>query len=85
LCGELTPEAVGLDVVDEGPNTVDLDDRQPLAIARLELCVAGDVHLLELEAQLLAQRRQLRPRALAEVASLRVIEDDPRVRDRSRG
>jgi hypothetical protein len=45
---------------------------------RLELGVAADVDLLELESQLLAQRGHLRPRPLAEMAPLRVEEPDER-------
>ena len=83
--GDFATERVGLDVVHERPRAVDLHDRQPLAIARLELGVTADVDLLELEPELLAQRRHLSPRTLAEVAALRVVEDDARTRDRCRG
>jgi hypothetical protein len=85
LCGQLAPERVGLDVVDERPHAVDLDHGKPLPVARLELGVAPDVNLLQLEAELLAQGRDLRTRTLAEVASLRVVEDDARATDRCRG
>lgn len=78
MCDELAPERVGLNVVGEGANAVDLHHREPLAIARLELGVAADVDLLELESQLLAQRGHLRPRPLAEMAPLRVEDPDER-------
>jgi hypothetical protein len=79
LCGgQLPPERVRLDVVGESANAVDLDDGEPLAIARLELGVAADVDLLELESQLVAQRGHLRQRALAEMAALRVDDPDDR-------
>ena len=79
MCGgQLPPERVGLHVVREGANAVDLDHGKPFAVARLELGIAADVDLLELEAQLLAQRGHLRPRALAEVAALRVEDPDER-------
>src|SRR5947207_1765831 len=69
LCGgERAPEAVRLDVVDGRALAVDLHDREQLAVARLELVVAGDVHLAQVEVELLAQLRELRPRAVAEVA-----------------
>jgi hypothetical protein len=69
---------VGLDVVDEQPLPVELDDGQPLAVARLEIGVAVDRDLLELEAELGAQLGELRPRPLAERAALGVVEGDPR-------
>jgi hypothetical protein len=52
LCVDLAPESVRLDVVDEGPLAVDLDDRKPLAVASLELRVAVDPDLLQLEREL---------------------------------
>ena len=64
-------------VVREDPLAVDLDHRQPLAVARLQLRLTGDVDLLELEALLAAQLGQLRPRALAEMAVGSVVEGDP--------
>jgi hypothetical protein len=63
-------------VVRERTLAVDLDDRQPLAIARLERRLAADIDLLELEVVLGAQLRQRRPRPLAEVALRRVVERD---------
>ena len=69
-----------MDVVGEDALAVDLDDRQPFTVAALELGVAADVHRLELEAQLLLQRRQLPERPLAEVAARGVEDDDPRDR-----
>jgi hypothetical protein len=59
-------------VVDEGPLAVDLDDRDPLAIDGLERRIARDVHL--------GVGRSLGvqdvPRAIAQVAALRRVEDD---------
>ena len=78
MCRDFATECVGLDVVDEGPHAVDLHDGQPLAITPLELGVTANVHLLELEAELLAQYSHLGTRALAEVTSLRVVEPDER-------
>ena len=64
-------------VVREDPLAVDLDHGQPLAVAGLELGIAGDVDLLELEVLLAAQLGQLRSRALAEMAVGGVVEGDP--------
>jgi hypothetical protein len=76
LCGEATPEPLRLDVVDERANAVDLDDRDRLAVPGLELLVAPDVDLAEVEVDLGAQLGELRTRPLAEVAALRVEEND---------
>jgi hypothetical protein len=75
---QLAAEAVRVDVVHERALSVDLDHRQPLAVARLELGVAGDVHLGELEPELVAQRPDRLLRPLAQVAARRVIERDAR-------
>jgi hypothetical protein len=75
LCNR-TAEGIDLDVVREAPPAVDLDDRQPLAILGLELLVAGDVDLAELEAELVPEGSHLRQRPLAEVAALGVVDDD---------
>jgi hypothetical protein len=71
-------EAVRVDVVHEGALAVDLNDRQPLPIAGLEFGVARDVHLGELEAELVSQLADGRARPLAEVAALRVVQSDAR-------
>jgi hypothetical protein len=75
LCNRF-PQGLGLDVVREAAPAVDLDDRQPLPVLGLERRVAGDVHLAQLEAELVPERPHLRERALAQVAALRVINDD---------
>lgn len=80
LCAEPPPERVLLHEVRERPFAVDLDDRQPLAVARLEDGVAADVDRLELEAELRAEGGQLRERPLAEMAALGVVDDDFRDR-----
>jgi hypothetical protein len=77
LC-ELSPQRIGLDEVREGALAVDLDDGQPLAVARLQLGVAADVDLLELELELLSRRLDDTPRRGAEMAALGVVEDDAR-------
>jgi hypothetical protein len=73
---DLPPERRLVEVVDEGTLAVDLHHRQPLAVARLERGVAGDVDLVVGERQLDAQPRQLLARALAQVAAPRAVEDD---------
>jgi len=77
LCGDPTSEGRLVDVIDERAVAVDLDYRQLLAEAPLERRIAPDVDPHELE-------RDLRPHALehlapavAEVAALRVVQDDP--------
>jgi hypothetical protein len=70
-------------VVDERTRPVYLDDREPLAIALLELRDAADVDLLEGERYLLPRTEQLRPGAVAERAAGRVVEDDATDTDRA--
>jgi hypothetical protein len=65
-------------VVDERLLAVDLDHRQPLPVARLQLGVAGDVDLRELEVGVGADGDERLPRPLAEVAAGRVVENDLR-------
>jgi hypothetical protein len=65
-------------VVDEGPLAVDLDDRQPLAVAGLEFRVAADVDLFELELVLLPKPCERAQGTLAEVTAFGVVDDDPR-------
>jgi hypothetical protein len=76
LC-EPSPQRVGLHEVRECPLAVDLDDRQPLSVAALELGVAGDVDLLELERDLRSDRLEDAARCRAQVAVASVVEDDP--------
>ena len=76
LC-EPPAERFGVHVVGEDALAVDLDHGQPLAIARFELGLAGDVDLVELEVLFDAQLGQLRSRALAEMAVGGVVEGDP--------
>jgi hypothetical protein len=76
LCGNFAAKGARIHVVDEGALAVDLDDGQPFAIGRLELRIAADVDLLELEGNLDARLLDDRPGALAEVAPLRVVEGD---------
>ncbi len=76
LC-DLAAERIRLDEVREGPRTVDLDDREPLAVLALELRIPADVDLCELEAQLLSRRLHYAERGGAQMAAVRVVEDDP--------
>ena len=73
------PECIGLQEVGKTPAPVDLDDRNPLPVLRFERLVAADVHGAQLEAQLILKLAQLCERALAQVAALRVIDDDLRL------
>ena len=65
-------------MVDEGSLALDLDDRQPFAVPRLELRVAADVDLLQIERHLCAHLLDDRAGTLAEVAALRVVQRDGR-------
>jgi hypothetical protein len=75
---QLPAEGGRVDVVHERALAADLDDREPLPIAGLELRIARDVHLRQLERELVAQPGDDCARPLAEVASLGVVEDDLR-------
>jgi hypothetical protein len=77
LC-DLPPECLGIDVVHERPLAADLDDRQPLAVALLQLGHAGDLDLLELEPELRLERGQRLAGALAEVTAGGRVEPDQR-------
>jgi hypothetical protein len=67
-----------MDVVDEAPLAVDLDDRDPLAVGSLELGIAVDRDLSQDEAELVACRTDDAPGRLAEMAARRGVEDDLR-------
>jgi hypothetical protein len=70
------PERIGLDEVRERLRAVDLHDRKQGPVPALELGVAGDVHLLQLEGLLGAHGLEHPARGRAEVALRRVVEDD---------
>ena len=78
MCVQLAKERSPVEVVHEGPLAVDLDDRKPLAVPRLELRVAADVDRLELERALRPKLCERAQSTLAEVAVLGVVDDDPR-------
>jgi hypothetical protein len=65
-----------VDVVHETPPAVDLDDRDPLPVPGLELGVAVDRHLAQLEAELVPRRADDAAGGLAEMAARRGVEDD---------
>ena len=73
---EPAPHCIGWHEVDERLLAVDLDDREQLAVPSLELGVAVDQDLLELEAELVPERRDGLARTRAEVAPLRAVEPD---------
>jgi hypothetical protein len=75
LC-EPAAQCIGRHEVHERTLAVDLDDRKQLAVTRLELLVAVDQDLFELEAELVSERRDGVARTLAEVAPLRAVEPD---------
>ena len=70
------PERVGVDVVDEAPPPVDLNDGDPFAVGGLELGVAVDRNLPQLEPDLVLGRRHDAAGRLAEMAARRGVEDD---------
>jgi len=81
LCGfEAAAEGGLVHVVGERPLAVDLDDGDQLAVGDLELRVAVDGDLLELEPKLLAERPDLGQGTLAEVTLRCVIDGDSRDR-----
>ena len=71
---ELPPQRIGRYEVDERPLSVDLDDGNQLAKARLELGVPVDRHLLELEPELVAGGQDGLASALAEMTARRPVE-----------
>ena len=75
LCrGEPLPERLRLHVVGARALAVDLDHGQPLAVPGLEFGVAVDRHLVEIEAELVAEPAKPALRLLAEVAAVRLVE-----------
>jgi hypothetical protein len=69
-------QRVGVHVVDETALAVDLHHRDPLPVRRLELGVAVDRDLPQLEAELLPRRADDAAGGLAEMAARRGVEDD---------
>jgi hypothetical protein len=75
LCNR-PPQGVGVHVVDEAAAPVDLHDRDPLAVLRLELGIAVDPNLAQLEAELVVRSGDDALGRLAEMAARRGEEDD---------
>jgi hypothetical protein len=75
LCNR-SPECVRVHVVHEPPASVDLDDRDPFAVRRLELVVAVDRDLPQVEAELGPRRADDAARRLAEMAAGGRVEND---------
>jgi hypothetical protein len=63
-------------VIDESPPAVDLDDRDPLPVLRLEPGIAVDRDLPQLEAELVLRRGDDATGRLAEMAAGSRVEDD---------
>ncbi len=63
-------------MVHERPLTVDLDDRDVLAVARLELGIARDVDRRRAEAEPLGRGLEDRLGVVAQVAVGRAVDDD---------
>ena len=63
-----------MNVIHEAAFAVDLDDRNPLAVLRLERRVAVDRHLAQLEACLLLHPRHDAAGCLTEMAARRGVE-----------
>ena len=61
-------------MVREAAPAVDLDDRQPFAVLGLESGVSGDVHLEQVEPELVPELRDDAAGSLAQVAA-RGVED----------
>jgi hypothetical protein len=75
LCNRLA-QRVGVHVVDETAAAVDLHHRDPLAVRGLELGVAVDRDLAQLEAELVARSRDDAPGRRAEMAARRGEDND---------
>ena len=75
LCNRLT-KRVRVHVIDEAAPSVDLDDRNPLPVRRLELGIAVDGDLPQLEAELVVRGADDAARRRAEVAPGSRVEND---------
>ena len=81
MCNRAT-ECIGLQEVRKASPSIDFDDGNPLAIFGFQRVVAGDVDVSQLEAQFIPKFAQLLERALAQVTTLCVIDDDLRLTGR---
>jgi hypothetical protein len=75
LCNR-PPQRVGVHVIDKTALPVDLHDRDPLAVGGLELGVAVDCDLAQLEAEFLLRSLDDSLGGYAEVAARRSEEGD---------
>ena len=74
---ELASQRVGWNEVHERLRSVDLHDRDQLAVACLELRVSVDRDLLQLESQLVARSQNGLASPLAEMAPGGAVKPDP--------
>jgi hypothetical protein len=70
------PQLSLLDPVDRHTLAVDLDDRQPPPVFALELAIPGDVHFLDVEAQLGTKPLELDARELAQMTVAADVQPD---------
>jgi hypothetical protein len=75
LCNRST-QCIRVHVVREPTPPIDLHDRDPLPVRSLELVIAVDRDLPQLEAELVACSRDHPPSRLAEVTAGGGVEDD---------
>jgi hypothetical protein len=75
LCNRAA-ECFRVHVVREAPPSVDLDDRDPLAVLGLETGIAVDRDLLQLEAELFLRGADDAPSRRAQMAAGGRVEDD---------
>ena len=73
---QLSAQSVRRNEVDERLHAVDLDHRDQLAVARLELRIVVDSDLLELEPELVTQRDDGLASPLAQVAAVGPVQPD---------
>ena len=75
---QATHQRLTVDVVGEEPLAVELHDRQPFAVERLQVRIATDVDLDQVERVPRAHIAENSPRPLAEVAAGGGVERDLR-------
>ena len=80
VAAQAPPQTLGMHEIREGLLTLDEDDRNPLPVAPLEVRIAPDVDLLELERDFRANLLEDAARALAQMAPLGGVDTDPRDR-----
>jgi hypothetical protein len=75
LCNR-TAERIGVYVIDETAPSVDLDDRDPLPVGRLERGIPVDGNLAQLEAELLVRGADDAAGSRAEMAAGGRVQND---------